>query len=390
MLNLYFTKNACMRYFYLIIFAFFAFGCSSNKNFLERSDDNKGLADAIKQLNKNPEDEDAKEAIPILYKRILQDQQSKVDIYKVSGDEGRWDKMLASYQKMQSAYESVMESNQAFKLISPVSYATNILETKDSAASEFYNSGAFYLAKDGRDNAKKAYSQFTKADKYVPGYKDVKQKIDEAYEKATISIVILPVQDNSYFNNYGMGNAGVNYSNEYFQRTLVRDLNDKRYGVRVYSDRDAIDNRINPDWAISLILRNLDIPYPSRNTSRRNSSAQIEVGTDTSGRPVYRTVYATIDITRSNFIARADMQVVIKDVVNNKNISTNSFREDYRWEQESATYSGDYRALSSSDKRIIDNAYSFDSSPRKEEILNELYRKLYPRILSDVRYKTNW
>lgn len=379
-----------MRYFYLIVIAIFTFGCSTNKNFLERNDDGKGLADAIKQLNKNPDDDAAKDAIPILYKRILQDQQSKIDIYKVSGDEGRWDKMLASYQKMQSAYESVMESNQAFKLLSPKSYSTNILDTKDSAASEFYNSGLNYLAKDGRDNAKKAYTQFTKADKYVPGYKYVTQKIDEAYERAIINIVILPVEDNSYFSNYGMGNAGVNYSNEYFQRTLVRELNDKRYGVRVYSDRDARDNRLNPDWAISLILRNLDIPYPSRNTTRRSSSAQIEVGSDTAGRPVYRTVYATIDVTRSSFIARADMQVVIKDLVNNKNISSNSFREDYRWEQESATYSGDYRALSSSDKRIIDDAYSFDSSPRKDEILNELYRKLYPRILSDVRYKTNW
>lgn len=379
-----------MRYFYYLIFTIFIFSCSTNKNFLERKDDSKGLSDAIKQLNKSAEDVEAREAIPILYKRILKDEQSKIDIFKVSGDEGRWDKILSSYQKMQNAYESIMESNKAFKLISPQSFATNILSVKDSAATEFYNSGLYYLSKDGRDNAKKAYSQFGKVEKYVPGFKDVVQKKDEAYEKATISIVIFPVEDNSYFYNYGMGNSGINYSNEYFQRTLVRDLNDKRYAVRVYSDRDARENEIRPDWTISLVLRNLDIPYPSRSTTRRNSSAQIEVGTDTSGRPVYRTIYATIDVTRSSFIARADMQVVIKDVVNNKNISTNSFREDFRWEQESATYSGDYRALSSSDQRIVDNAYNFDSSPRKEEILNELYRKLYPRILSDVRYKINW
>ena len=379
-----------MRYFYFLLFTIFTFSCSTNKNFLERKDDSKGLSDAIKQLNKSAEDVEAREAIPILYKRILKDEQSKIDIFKVSGDEGRWDKILSSYQKMQNAYESIMESNQAFKLISPQSFATNILSVKDSAATEFYNSGLYYLSKDGRDNAKKAYSLFSKVEKYVPGFKDVVQKKDEAYEKATISIVIFPVEDNSYFYNYGMGNSGINYSNEYFQRTLVRDLNDKRYAVRVYSDRDARDNEIRPDWTISLVLRNLDIPYPSRSTTRRNSSAQIEVGTDTSGRPVYRTIYATIDVTRSSFIARADMQVVIKDVVNNKNISTNSFREDFRWEQESATYSGDYRALSSSDQRIVDNAYNFDSSPRKEEILNELYRKLYPRILSDVRYKINW
>ncbi|MEO5966838.1 MAG: hypothetical protein ABIP68_09740 [Ferruginibacter sp.] len=379
-----------MKYFYLVFFAFFVFGCSSNKNFLERSDDSKGLADAIKQLNKNPDDADAKEAIPILYKRILKDQESKIDIYKATKDEGRWDKILLSYQKMQNAYESVMESNQAFKLLSPNSYSTNILEIKDSAAAEFYNSGIYYLSKEGRENAKKAFSEFKKVEKYVPGYKDVVLKIDEAFERATINIIIFPVEDNSYFNSYGMGNSGINYSNEYFQRTLVRELNDKRYAVRVYSDRDARDSRVNPDWTISLILRNLDIPYPSRSSTRRNSSAQVEVGTDTSGRPVYRTIYATIDVTKSSFIARADMQVIIKDVVNNKNISTNSFREDYRWEQESATYSGDYRALSSYDKRLIDNAYTFDSNPRKEEILNELYRKLYPRILSDVRYKINW
>lgn len=375
-----------MKIFYLFIIAISFFSCASKKSFLERSDDLKGLSDAIKKYNKDVDDSDAKEAIPVLYKRIINDQQSKIDIYRNTSDASKFDKIISSYEKMQTAYDLIMSSNQSFKLVNPQSYTTQILQLKDSAAEYYYDLGNEFLRKGGRDNAKKAYSYFKESNKYSPGFKDATAKMEEAYQDALLKIVIFPVEDNSYFNNYNIGNYGVNYSNEYFQRTLARELNDTREAVSVYTDREAV----NPDWSIYLVLRNLDIPYPSRSTYRRNSSAQIEVGTDTAGRPVYRTVYATITITKSNFIARADMQVIMKDMKSNKTISNNSYREDYRWEQESATYSGDYRALSSSDKRLIDNAYNYDSYPRKEEVLNELYRKLYPRILQDIRYKIRW
>lgn len=276
-------------------------------------------------------------------------------------------------------------------MVNPESYNSQIFETKQSAADEYYRNGLSFLEKDGRDNAKKAYTAFKKAEKFVSGYKDAEAKIEEAYQSAMVNVVINPIQDNSFFFNSGWGNNGYNYSNEYFQQTLVRELAgiNSRYPARFYTDWQARRDNIQPDWVVDLKLRNMDIPfYPIQNTYRRNASAQVEIGRDTSGKPVYRTVYATLNITRSSFTARADMDVNITDVVTGKNISYRNVRDDYRWQEESATYSGDSRALSSRDWEMINR--SGYGAPRKEDILNELFRKIYPQVKNNITYAVDW
>ena len=117
-------------------------------------------------------------------------------------------------------------------------------------------------------------------------------------------------------------------------------------------------------------------------------SKQIESGRDTSGKPVYQTVYARINITRQSFEARAEMEVTISDIAGQKTIDRRSFREDYNWQEEYGSYSGDSRALSASDWNLINNTRY--SEPRREDVLNELYRKLYPQVKNRVIYAVDW
>jgi hypothetical protein len=145
---------------------------------------------------------------------------------------------------------------------------------------------------------------------------------------------------------------------------------------------------IQPDWVVDLTLRNMDIPRPTNYTYSRNVSKQIESGRDTSGKTTYQTVYATINITKQSFTARGQMDVNITDAVSRRNISYNTYTEDYRWEQERATYTGDRRALSSNDMLLINNINY--SEPRKEEVLNELYRKIYPQVKNRISYSVDW
>jgi hypothetical protein len=366
--------------------------CGSSKAYLERSDENKALFDAVKRLNKNGTDEQALEAVPILYKSVLQNKLAKIKSYQSGSDLGRWDKILGEYNDLQELYNAVINSSAAFKLLTPQNFNTEILETKQAAAEDYYQQGENFLAKNGRDNAKKAYTYFKKTNKYIAGYKDVQGKINEAYESAIVDVVINPVQDNSFFSNTGWGSSGLNYSNEYFQRTLVRDLSyensNSNYAARFYSDWEAQRANVGVDWIVDLRLRNMDLPQPYSNTYRQNRSAQVQVGTDTSGKPQYRTVTATVNVTRMSFTARADMDVLIRDVESGRTISNRNFREEYRWQEERASYSGDSRALSSNDWAMVNNGNFY--APRREQVLEELYRKLYPQVLNNIKYAVNW
>ncbi len=382
------------RFILFILIASIAFtSCKSSKNYLQRNDEDKALQDAVKRLAKDKDDYEAREAIPILYRNISGVRLARIRSYQSSNELARYDKMISEYNQLQSAYTSIINSPAAFRLITPENYSTQLLETKELAAEANYKNAQTFFIQPGRDNAKKAYNAFKKTNQYIPNYKDATAKMNEAYENAIVDVVINPVQDNSFFSNNGWGNTWNNYSNDYFQRALVRDLdynngNNTRYAARFYSDWEVRNKDINPDWEENLLLRNMDIPMPQRFNQRHNRSTSVEIGKDTAGRPIFQTVTAVINITRYSFTAYANMDVQIKDLVTRNNISNRSFREDYRWQEERGTYSGDSRALTALDWEAINNN-SF-REPRREQVVEELYRKLYSQILSHIRYSVQW
>lgn len=379
-----------MKYiFYPLLFVLVSCN-SSKKNYLDRADTDNALFDAVKALKKKGSDTAASNALPLLYAAAQERHLRKIGALSESRELSRWDKLIDEYNLLQDMHNAIIDANAAYSAVTPVNYQQTIYDLKQRAAEDYYNSASGYLNTPGRENAKKAYNFFKKADKFVAGYKDAKSRMDEAYQNAIVNVQINQVQDNSFFFNTGWGNFGYNYSNEYFQQSLVRDLggkNSSRYPARFYTDWEARRDNIQPDWSVDLILRNMNIPYPNSYRYSRNASRQIESGRDTSGKPIYQTVYATVNITRQSFDARADMDVVIADLANNKTIDRRSFRENYSWQEEYATYTGDSRALSATDWNLVNNRFN---EPRKEDILNELYRRLYPQVKNRIIYAVDW
>jgi hypothetical protein len=382
-----------MKYFLpLALFVFSLASCKTSKNYLTRLDDDKSIFDAVKALEKNAGDTNALNVLPLIYKNAETRHLQKISSYGGSPDISRWDKILSEYNILQDMYMAISSNSTANNIVKAKNYQPIIYELQQQAAEDYYAEATFRFGKAGRDNVKQAYAYFKKADKLSPGFKDAQARMEEAYQASIVNVVINPVADNSFFfNTGGWGNYGYNYSNEYFQQTLVRELggeNSTRYPARFYTDWQARRDNVQPDWVVDLTLRNMDIPQPSIYNYRRNASKRIETGRDTGNKPIYQTVYATINISRHSFNARADMEVRITELVTRKNISNNNYSEYYNWQEETATYSGDSRALSSSDWDMINNNRFYE--PRREDILNELYRKLYTQVRNRIVYAVDW
>jgi hypothetical protein len=363
--------------------------CGTNKNYLDRNDADKSLQDAVKKLRKNPDDEKATEALPVLYKLVKQKHLDQIKAYEPNQQLSKWDYLIKEYQYLQDAYDVIINSPAAFRLVTPTSYTTNILSCNDSAATAYYNFAESYLKKGGRDNAKIAYNDFKKASKYNPDIKDINEKLKAAFEEATVEVLINPVNDNSIFNNPMWRVLGNNYNKEYFQNRLFRDLEyNNHYAAKFYNEQESRRLNIEPDWSINFNLKNFEVPYPSKTYAQRSVSKSIQIGTDTSGKPVYNTVYATINSTKSSFTTRAIIEMSIVDIGENKSISFKSYNETYKWEEETATFSGDKRAINENDWNIINN--SGLNEPSKDDIIKELYNKIYPQVLNDIRQSVAW
>ncbi len=364
--------------------------CKTSKDYLSKSQDDKTLFDIVKQLNKHSDDANATLALPQVYTILQQKHLKNIEKFNNSTELNRWDKIASAYRSLQGMYDAIDNSSAASGLVKPVNYEKEITAVKESAAEDYYQTGLAYFEKNNREAARKAYSHFKKADSWVKDFKDAKAKMNEAFDNSIILVQINPVQDNSFFFNTGWGNSGYNFSNEYFQQNLIRDLGgtySSRYPAKFYSEWEARREAIKPDWVVDLVLRNIDIPRPLSDTYSRSRSKQVEAGRDTSGKVVYQTVYATVNIERQSITARGQMDVTITDVANRKSIAYNSYSDTYNWQQEVASYTGDRRALTSSDLSMINNSYNL---PRKEDILNELYRNIYPQVKNKISNEVDW
>ena len=366
--------------------------CGSSKTYLERADADRALQDAVKKLAKDKNDGDALSAIPVLYSNIKLEHLAKIKNYKSSKDINRFDLLIKEYEALQNAYNSILNNSAAFKIVNPQYFGTELLETKQAAAEATYSAAENYLARQNRDDAKRAYNLFKRTDKYVTDYKDSKIKMQEAYEKAIVNVIINKVEDNSYFFNSGWGNIGYNFSNQYFQESLVRELqnnnNYNRYAARFFTDWDARRDNIKPDWVVDLRLRDMSIPYPITYNYQRQVSANVQDGRDTSGKPIYKTVYATLNLSRQSFDASAAMEMNIRDIKTNRTISYRTFSNNYRWQEEGGSFTGDRRALSSNDWAAINN--NNYNSPRREDVLEDLYRKIYPQVKNEITNQVDW
>jgi hypothetical protein len=349
--------------------------------------EDKTLFDIVKKLNKHSDDTIAIHALPIVYKQVQQNHLAKIENYNNSPELNRWDKLAYEYNILQAMYTAIANSGAAGRLIKATNYQNEIEAIKRDAAEDYYQDGLSYLEKNTRVGAINGYNSFKRAGQWVQDYKDSKLRMEEAYKKTVVDVLINPIHDNSIFINTNWNSY---FNNDYFQQSLVRDLggtNDVHLPARFYTARDAGYNRLQPDWVVNLTLRAIDIPRPLIYNYSRALSKDIEIGRDTSGNAVYKTVSATMHIQKQSFTASAQMGVEITELATNKNILYNNYVDNYYWEQEVATYSGDSRALSKNDWAIINNTYYL---PTRESVLNELYRGIYPQVRNGISNAARW
>ncbi len=370
------------KYLYSLLFVFLLSACGSSRYSKTETPEDKALLTAIKNVEKNPSDSSTRRGLMELYNDAATQHLNNIDVYKTLSDESRWPKILKEYDALVRLNKTVNSSKIASNYVKPISFAAEIQMTKNKAAEDYYNLGMEYLQNNDKESARHAYTLFVKSAQMVPDFKDIKRQLSIAKERSILNIVINPIRDeSSYYNSLGRNRFGNSFNNDYLQRNLVRDLSGEYSGnsfARYFTDMDARRSNVNVDWVVDLTWTDLDIPRPYSRQYNRNVSQQIKVGTDTSGKAVYQTVSGILYITQQYFTARGELESRVTDAHTGYNVNLNRYSSTVEWKQEYATYRGDSRALSNQDLAILNNQTIRE--PRQEDILNELFGKIYPQV----------
>ncbi|HEY1021980.1 MAG TPA: hypothetical protein VGE06_06690, partial [Flavisolibacter sp.] len=220
---------------------------------------------------------------------------------------------------------------------------------------------------------REAYNAYGRALRYVNST-DIKKKRDDAYNAAVTKILVVPIQ------NYGGYSYHSNFQLQQFQndvmRTLANNIHDNF--IRFYSEWDLRSKDLEPDQVLEMNLGRLMIGRPVDNSTTREVSKQVVVK-ETVHKPdsvvkQYATVKARITTTRRMLLSEGDLYMTIRDI-NGRIVWNDRFTGQHRWQMEFVTYTGDERALSDSDKALVNKAPN-NRVPSEAEIMAELYRQI--------------
>ena len=384
-------------YIIFLVFTVFCVSCNTSKRYLDKANTENSLEELVEKLNKNPASERVQKAILLLYAEIEQNHLTKIKSYAVSKHTNRWGNIISEYTALQNSFYIINKSAAAKKIIKPLNYAFNLQETMAAAAEDYYQRAQSTIEKQGKENAKTAYNYFITADNYLPGYKDVKFRIEDAYERSVINVIIDPLADNGFLSKNGMDSNAYKFSDEYFQNKLLLDLQDATtvndYPIKFYTKVDAEKNNLRKDWIVSLSFIKINDPKihslsSSFPLSTQSFADQGPVSKDlllgyTAARPVYE-VTGAIQTNASTFITiKANVKVYIKEVITGKSLSFKTINGKYGWSKSTEGYYGDSKAGIGKDLSLY--AYSDDSEFQNlNSILEKLYLQIYPLIKTDI------
>jgi outer membrane murein-binding lipoprotein Lpp len=358
--------------------------CSSSQKFSAPATEDKPLFSAINELNKHPENAKAKSDVQLYYPQSVKRHEDAIAVYRSGNSDAKWDKIIREFNALQHIYTSISATPALSGVIEPKTYLKELQDIKEEAADYFYSVALDVMKDNTRESYLEAYEILKRIKQYAGNYKDVSKLMNEAYELAIVKVVINPIRDNSiYFAGWGGSiQNDLRYNALDYQQSLVRELggtNADIVAARFYTDFDLNRERIDPDWAVDVAWRNLDAQRSVPYQTTRNLSRQIKIGKDTSGKDVYKTVYATLHITQRTYTVRGDLDYKMADLRSNQNIDQGLISNEVRWTDTYASYSGDSKALSQSDWDLI-NSSRLNYSPSRGEVLNTLMKKMYPDL----------
>jgi hypothetical protein len=364
-----------LRYF--LYLSILIVGCTTGKNALQKGNYDLSVFKAIDRLKNAPKNEEALYVLPIAYDLALKEHLRKIDEAKLSSDVLRWETVLGHYQKINQLSDEVNSSPVALGLIkNPPKYINEVEDTKFKAAEVRYALGVNQLNENNRVSAKNAYYNFEKAQYFYPAYKDVNQKLDEAYWAAVVKVVVQPVRVNSSY---------YQLSNQYFQDQVAQFMKNYQQNrfVIFYSEQQANGQKVNPDQILRLNFEDFIVgqTYVKERVEKIKRDSVV-IGETRTKAKIYGTVTATLSIFEKQVSSSGLLAMTIFDNQTQRIIRQQNIPGTYIWQDSWANYRGDERALTNQQLQMTRRREL--APPPPATLFVEFTKPIYSQLVNEI------
>ena len=371
--------------FLLVAVATLGFSCKTASKLYQKGNYDEAVELAAKKLQKDPNDPKLLELIQSSYRYAAEDHERRIRNNSESNNELKYEWLYNEYASLQRLYDAIRKVPQVFELVHPRDYSSYLGTYAEKASEVRYNRGLTLIEQGTGDKQtyRSAYREFKTALGYKPGDLGIQQKMNEAFEYAVVNIIVLPVEHDGF--RYSTSS---DLSTRNFEDQLLRSLqnNSGSEFTRFYSSWDARSRDLRADEVIDLRFRNMNIGryYDSRSSRQVSKDVVIReiVYRPDSIVKEYGRVYADITTTNRNMRSEGVLQVNIRDG-DGRWLWNDHFVSNHDWNTSFASYTGDARALSESDKQLVNRRAEYP--PAEQEIIRCIMQEIESNVLHRLR-----
>jgi hypothetical protein len=366
----------------VLIISLLLISCSTGKKAYERGDYYNATIKAVHRLRSNPDSPKALDAVKNSYPMALKYFQGKIDYALNANRPFKYSEIVDYYELMNHLSDEVSRCPAALKLFPDVNFFTSELsQARNLAAGEQYDAGLKNEKVNTRLAWKEAYFNYQQADCYVPGYKDVKDRMQNARYNATFKVIVEQITvPRSY-----------QLTSDFFLNQVIESLTTSRPNefVAYYSPESASKAGIShPDQVLRMNFDEFVIGQVyDKEIITEVSRDSVEVGSvtlpDGTVKKVYNTVKAKLTSYRREIISNGVLDVTIIDFPLNSVVSQRKFPGQFVWFTEWSTFNGDERALNS-DQLALCNRKPVPP-PRPQELFIEFTKPIFNQLTPFLR-----
>ncbi len=374
-----------MNRFYPILFlgiAALLASCSSGKRAYEKGNYYQAVAQAVNRLRSNPDHKKSKQILKRSYPIALKNAETDITNLKTSNAPFKYREVLGFYQRINGMYEEIRRSPGALSVIpNPTNYYDKVAEYNQLAAQESYKAAVSALTLGTREDAKKAVYLLRDVQRFVPGYKDVNKKLDDAMFQATLKVAVeqIPVPTSYQLSAQFLQDKVEEHLNSHFRSTEF---------VRFYTPEEIERDQLPyVDQYLRIQFDDFVVgeTHLVTNTETLTKDSVI-VGSvtleDGSKVDAYNTVKAKLTTNHKEVISSGLLSMRIFDGRSNGLLTHQKFNGDFVWFSEWGNFNGDERALSAAQLRIC--YLSEVPPPVPQNLFIEFTRPIYGQLVTAV------
>lgn len=340
----------------IILLTVIVIACTTAKSQYEKGNYYDSVMRSVEKLRKSPNNKKARETLANAYPQAVNTFMDKLENEDQANVDFKFSKAVYTYQSLNKMYESIQRSPGAMEVIrNPKKYYKTIEKIKPEAAEEQYSAGLYQLSLGNRENAKQAYYYFLEADKFIPGYRNVSENIEEAYQRSILHVVanLKPIQSRTY-----------ELSADVFYRQIENTLKqiENNEFIKFYTPEEAVKVDLqHPDQILEVNFEDFVVGEThTRETIEKMSRDSVVVGEVQLGsgrkKEVIGTVNAEVALFRMEVVSRGLVNLSItKNGMQDKDLVYQDFPGEFVWFNEWGQFNGDKRALSDEQLAICYN-----------------------------------